>query len=105
MNTHGTASVYAAALCSNSTVGGYDDWYLPSIFELHEIYYNMAAISTTAQANGGSELLGLYHWTSTEITQTHARVVSTNGTSVTDFSASKSNSGAHVRAIRFWTDF
>ncbi|MEP2668548.1 MAG: hypothetical protein ABJH04_06130 [Cyclobacteriaceae bacterium] len=105
VNSYGTGSVYAAALCVNSTAGGFSDWYLPSIFELHEIYYNLAAISATAQANGGSALTGLYHWTSTEITVSEARVVSYNGTTFSDFSAGKNNSGALVRAVRSWTDF
>lgn len=105
INSHGTGSVYAAALCSNLTAGGYSDWYLPSLFELHEIHYNMAAISATAQANGGSALTGLYHWSSTETTVDQARVVSSNGTTFSDFNSGKNNSGAHVRAVRFWTDF
>ena len=65
----------------------------------------MAAISATAQANGGSALTGLYHWTSTEITVSEARVVSYNGTTFSDFSSGKNNSGALVRAVRSWTDF
>jgi len=105
VNSYGTGSVYAAVLCSNSTAGGYSDWYLPSLFELHEIYYNMAAISAAAQANGGSALTGLYHWSSTEMSVDQARVVSFNGTTFSDFSSGKNNSGALVRAVRFWTDF
>ncbi len=105
INNYGLGSVYAAALCANSTSGGNSDWYLPSLFELLEVGSNMAVISATAQANGGSALTGLYHWTSTEVDINNARVVSTNGTNLVDFSSGKNNSGALVRAIRSWTDF
>ena len=99
-----SAGTYAAWLCAAHQLNGYSDWYLPSLFELHEIYNNMATISATAQANGGAALNGLYHWSSTEISIDLARVVSTNGGTISDFSSSKNSSGALVRAVRSWTD-
>jgi len=34
----GTASSYAALVCKNSSLGGYSDWFLPSLGELTEVY-------------------------------------------------------------------
>ena len=96
---HG-GGTYAAWLCAAHVAGGHSDWYLPSLFELHEIGNNLAIISATAQANGGAAFTGLYHWSSTEMTMDTARVVSNNGGTLVDFSAGKNNSGALVRAVR-----
>jgi hypothetical protein len=56
----------AADLCANLTLGGYSDWFLPSIDELTEMYVNKAAINTTAIANGGSSFAFNRYWSSTE---------------------------------------
>ena len=57
---------YAANLCSNSTSGGFDDWFLPSKDELNQMYRNKATINTTASANGGSNFSTNFYWSSTE---------------------------------------
>ncbi len=62
---------YAATLCDDHVDGAYDDWFLPSQDELHEIYLNKAAISATAIANGGTALSDAY-WSSTETSIDHA---------------------------------
>ena len=60
------AGIYSAKLCKDVTDGGHNDWYLPSIDELNEVYLNKAAINATAIANGGSALSTNYYWSSTE---------------------------------------
>jgi len=58
---HGAAAdTYAAGVARSYTGGGYDDWYLPSKDELHQLYLNRAAI-------GGFTALG-YYWSSSEYT-------------------------------------
>ncbi len=52
------AGSYAAMLCHNLTLGGFNDWYLPSLYELRVIYWNVSIVSGIA--TGG------YYWTSTE---------------------------------------
>jgi hypothetical protein len=48
---------YAAKLCKDLTLNGYDDWYLPSLGEVSLMYDNKNEIGGFGQAN---------YWTSTE---------------------------------------
>jgi hypothetical protein len=48
---------YAAKLCSDLVLGGYSDWYLPSLFELNLLYQQKNVI-------GG--FVNDYYWSSTE---------------------------------------
>jgi hypothetical protein len=57
----------AADICANLTLGGYSDWFLPSIDELKEMYVNKDAINTTAIANGGSSFTFNRYWSSTDL--------------------------------------
>lgn len=62
---------YAARICNELqiTEGGktYGDWYLPSMSELGELYFNWDLISAVSIAHGGSALANIY-WSSTEKT-------------------------------------
>jgi hypothetical protein len=57
----------AAALCLNSTNGGQNDWYLPSIQELNMLWnnYYTVALSLT-QISGATQLQTTYYLSSTE---------------------------------------
>jgi hypothetical protein len=58
----------AAALCLNSTNGGQNDWYLPSIEELSLIYNKYYIISRAlSQIPGASQLQDSKHWSSSEL--------------------------------------
>ena len=54
----GATTSYAAGLARAYTGGGYNDWYLPSLDELNELYLNQDAI-------GG--FVSQYYWSSSEV--------------------------------------
>ncbi len=59
----------AADLCNSLTHNSYDDWFLPSIDALAEIYKNIDLITTTALSNGGTAFASLEdYWSSSENT-------------------------------------
>lgn len=88
MNGCGTAGI-AARLCGDLVLGGYSDWYLPSLDELNMLYLNKVAI-------GGFGTNG--YWSSTEVDIHDAWLQYFNAG--TEDSASKMANGASVRAIR-----
>ena len=57
MNGCATAGI-AARLCGDLVLGGYSDWYLPSLDELNKLYINKATIGGFADD---------YYWSSTEV--------------------------------------
>jgi hypothetical protein len=63
----------AAALCLNSTNGGYTDWYLPAIDELERLYDNLLEVNATLLGISGAVELERYsaagyviYWSSAE---------------------------------------
>jgi hypothetical protein len=51
----GLGSSYAAAtFCKNLTIGGYSDWYLPSLNEFYSIYYYLKPTTSTNITSQGS---------------------------------------------------
>ncbi len=80
----------AAYICDHLVLGGYSDWYLPSVDELNQLYLNRAAI-------GGFFAAGMPYWTSTEYGADGARTQSMD-TGVKGVQA-KAN-GPDVRAVR-----
>ena len=51
------AGSYAAQLCNDLTVGGYNDWFLPSKYELNKLYINRVGVGGFADG---------YYWSSSE---------------------------------------
>lgn len=67
-----TETNIAAALCSNYSFDGYDDWYLPSKEELNLLYENRDLINSIATANGGTEFGTPIYWSSSEFSSNEA---------------------------------
>ncbi|MDB2462730.1 DUF1566 domain-containing protein [Algibacter sp.] len=98
------AGDYAATLCNNLSLNGYSDWYLPSQDELTEMYNNRTTINASAIANGGTNFITLFYWSSTQQNGNANNAwihYFSNGTQGLN---AKGNS-AYVRAIRTFTDF
>ena len=57
----------AAALCLNSSNGGYTDWYLPSIYELNMLWNNSFTVARAlSQIPEAAQLATSYYWSSAE---------------------------------------
>ncbi|EZH73910.1 hypothetical protein ATO12_13585 [Aquimarina atlantica] len=90
----------AADIASNSTYGGYTDWFLPSKDALKEIHIHRAIINNTAALNGGSDLVSQHYWSSSQVNAFGAWAILIGVG--TESSGSKSNMalGFHTRAVR-----
>jgi hypothetical protein len=80
----------AARLCGDLVLGGYSDWYLPSIDELNKLYINRVAIGGFASAR---------YWSSTE----HAFQSSWYFTFIfgfADYNIPNKSTTYYVRAVR-----
>ena len=78
----------AADICANLTLNGYSDWFLPSRYEMQEMYLNKNIIGSFGNN---------FYWTSTESGNSYAYLVQfSNGY---EWQLNKNNSES-VRAIR-----
>ena len=95
-----TATGTAADICANLTLGGYNDWFLPSKDELNKMYLNLyiQGLGGFVTING---IGSTRYWSSTEYNSNSAWVQLFYDTSTGGFPTenSKSNLG-YVRAIR-----
>ncbi|MEQ3498629.1 hypothetical protein ABMY20_02600 [Tenacibaculum sp. SSH1-16] len=88
----------AAKLTSDLSLNGYDDWFLPSKDEIHELYINKSIVNETITAYGGSPFTNTTHWSSSQDSTTTgwAFYQAFNG-----FEGSEQKSlELHVRAVR-----
>lgn len=94
--------VYAAKICDDLNLNGYNDWFLPSHDELEEMHSNKLIIDNVSLANSGTIIQAMTYWSSTESSLHAADTYSfTSTSSPADF-----KSALHrVRAVRRWTDF
>ena len=83
---------YAARLCYDLELGGFDDWFLPSKDELKELYKQKNII-------GGFETSYLYYWSSFEEDSAYAWLHTFDNNYQ---SLSNKNSGFSVRAVRYF---
>jgi hypothetical protein len=102
ISTHGLQTDYAAGLASAYTKDGYDDWFLPSLEELQEIYKNMDKINLGLEQYSGTELkVNNRYWSSSENTKSQAWSLNFKTTGAVE-QASNKNSSYRARAIRIF---
>ena len=86
----GCSAITAASLCYNLDTMGFNDWYLPSIEELH-------GLATSLGKLGQAKLGSGYYWSSTQIDASQAALVLFGNNAKTQNGKTGSN---NVRAIR-----
>jgi len=109
VNVQGVGS-YAAQICNDLSLNNYDDWFLPSIGELQEIYNNKEIINTTCLQNSGTALeetayWSSAYWSSTESSNDSARILRFSDGYNSPQGFGKGINNLNVRAVRAWTDF
>ena len=89
------AGSYAAQLCNDLTLGGYDDWFLPSKDELNQMYVDLKAHGV-----GGFDGDPTNYWSSSEDASIGANAWLQVFSSGYQGVAGKGNNPSRVRAIR-----
>ena len=92
-----TISGFAAELCNQLEMNGFNDWYLPSKDELNALYETRDKVNTTSTANGGSVLEGTEYWSSSHLNSNTVWIQSFNAGNQSGVSEDALN---NVRAIR-----
>jgi hypothetical protein len=92
------SGTYAARLCADLSISGYNDWYLPSKDELNKLYLNRGFIGGFTTGN---------YWSSTEVTPGGMGGDISQDAYYLDFSTGGSGSTAKsntylVRAIKYF---
>ena len=91
------ASCYASELCQDLSLGGQNDWYLPSKYELNLMYDNIGQGDVLGLGNVGG-FAGNYYWSSTEGGNYHVWLQ--NFADGYQGNLDKGGSGYYVRSVR-----
>lgn len=87
---------YAAKICDDLVLGGYDDWYLPSRDELNLMYQNIGQGNALGLGNVGG-FADFFYWSSTEINDSNVRIQFFGNGTPANF---PKNLRLYVRAVR-----
>jgi hypothetical protein len=89
----------AADICANLTLGGNNDWFLPSKDELNAMYLNIGQGSALGNIGG---FANLYYWSSTECGATCASGLNLTNGGVSNLNKNQANSVRAVRAFQIY---
>jgi hypothetical protein len=92
-------TAYAAGLARLFAAGGFNDWYLPSVYELHILFNSAAFISRISGVSAFDTTINYFSSTETTATQCGAVSFSTSSTST----AYGKSFGGLIRAVRIHT--
>jgi hypothetical protein len=92
------AGTYAAKMCEDLSLNGFNDWFLPSRDELNKMFVSKTIIANTSIANGGTGF-GLHYWSSSEVNGNANLSYMQSFSFGAQYQAAKLNS-ANVRAVR-----
>ena len=96
----GAGNTYAAGLCRASNAGGFNDWYLPALFELQDCIDAASIINNIiGNSNGIYLALSPRYWSSTQTGPTGAWYQATSYLYLGSYSTYKNNT-YRVRAVR-----
>lgn len=82
-----STSASAIKTISDSTEGGYDDWYLPSVQEMLTLYTNLYEVNKTLT----NKITSVIYWTSTEVTGSSSNAYNFNMLTSSAISTAKSS--------------
>ncbi len=88
---NGAGTGYSAGLARLYNGGGYTDWYLPSLNELHKLYFNSVAVGISNDT---------YYWSSSEVNNHYAYLGCMFKSGFEYQSDTKDNKPNRVRAVR-----
>lgn len=91
INSQGDGDFHAAQKCYNLIYNGYDDWFLPSIDELTQMYSEL-------KQHGEGDFVSDYYWSSSESSSSKARAKHFNSGGTDNYHDKKDD--IYVRAVR-----
>lgn len=94
ISSQGNSGSYAAKLCADLVLNGYNDWFLPSVDELNQMYQQKSAIGDFDSA---------YYWTSSEVNGTSGAMAFIQHFAYGGQGGTSKNYQAHVRAVRIFS--
>jgi len=96
----GNGTTSAAQICFNLVIGIYDDWYLPSIYELQLLNQNIGFENTLGLGNIANLMALNLYWSSTEIDMTGVHALLADLNIIIQITKTSGGGPIPIRAIR-----
>jgi hypothetical protein len=97
----------AAKFCDDLTIGGFTDWYLPSLLELDIAYFNLKPNTAANNTNWGTNIYAIpqrnSNWSATYPTQTAVTAFNTSAEAFVALAADLHWSSTQISANAAWS--